>query len=286
MKGFIGAVTFAFVLLCTIVCCAICIEKIPVGYEGVVYSMNGGVQEETLKQGWHLVSPTKHVKEFTVSNEQLVLSKDKRDGSEEDDSFSVSTADNANIDISFQMTYKFIPEKIVSTYKNFKGMDGSDIVNQRVKTVLKSKISEVTTNHTMMDIYSGDRATINHKITEYLNEEFGNAYGIHVIDASIIDVHPDAKLQETIDNRVTAMQKKQQAEAEQETIKVQNNTKILQAKADAEAKKIAAEGEAEANRIISESLTDEVLKQMYYEKWNGVLPNTIAGNSTGVMITN
>ena len=286
MKGFIGAVTFAFVLFCTIVCCAICIEKIPVGYEGVVYSMNGGVQEQTLKQGWHLVSPTKHVKEFTVSNEQLVLSKDKRDGSEEDDSFSVSTADNANIDISFQMTYKFIPEKIVSTYKNFKGMDGSDIVNQRVKTVLKSKISEVTTNHTMMDIYSGDRATINHKITEYLNEEFGNAYGIHVIDASIIDVHPDAKLQETIDNRVTAMQKKQQAEAEQETIKVQNNTKILQAKADAEAKKIAAEGEAEANRIISESLTDEVLKQMYYEKWNGVLPNTIAGNSTGVMITN
>ena len=198
----------------------------------------------------------------------------------------LSTADNANIDISFQMTYKFIPEKIVSTYKNFKGMDGSDIVNQRVKTVLKSKISEVTTNHTMMDIYSGDRATINHKITEYLNEEFGNAYGINVIDASIIDVHPDAKLQETIDNRVTAMQKKQQAEAEQETIKVQNNTKILQAKADAEAKKIAAEGEAEANRIISESLTDEVLKQMYYEKWNGVLPNTIAGNSTGVMITN
>ena len=286
MKGFIGAVTFAFVLLCTIVCCAICIEKIPVGYEGVVYSMNGGVQEQTLKQGWHLVSPTKHVKEFTVSNEQLVLSKDKRDGSEEDDSFSVSTADNANIDISFQMTYKFIPEKIVSTYKNFKGMDGSDIVNQRVKTVLKSKISEVTTNHTMMDIYSGDRATINHKITEYLNEEFGNAYGIHVIDASIIDVHPDAKLQETIDNRVTAMQKKQQAEAEQETIKVQNNTKIMQAKADAEAKKIAAEGEAEANRIISASLTDEVLKQMYYEKWNGVLPNTIAGNSTGVMITN
>ena len=286
MKGFIGAVTFAFVLLCTIVCCAICIEKIPVGYEGVVYSMNGGVQEQTLKQGWHLVSPTKHVKEFTVSNEQLVLSKDKRDGSEEDDSFSVSTADNANIDISFQMTYKFIPEKIVSTYKNFKGMDGSDIVNQRVKTVLKSKISEVTTNHTMMDIYSGDRATINHKITEYLNEEFGNSYGINVIDASIIDVHPDAKLQETIDNRVTAMQKKQQAEAEQETIKVQNNTKILQAKADAEAKKIAAEGEAEANRIISESLTDEVLKQMYYEKWNGVLPNTIAGNSTGVMITN
>lgn len=27
-----------------------------------------------------------------------------------------------------------------------------------------------------------------------------------------------------------------------------------------------------ANRVLSESLTEEILAQMYYEKWNGVLP--------------
>ena len=122
MRGFIGATTLAVILIVSLICGVICIERIPVGYEGVVYSMNGGVQGETLTQGWHLVAPTKKVKIFTVSNEQLILTKDKREGSREDESFKVSTADDASISISFQMTYRFIGDKIVDTYKKFRGM--------------------------------------------------------------------------------------------------------------------------------------------------------------------
>lgn len=264
-KGRIGGVILALVIIVGIICCALCLERIPTGYVGVVYSMNGGVQDEILTQGFHLVAPTKHVKEFTVGNEQLVLSQDERDGSEADESFLVSTADNANISISFQMSYRFKQDEVTDTYKKFRGMDGEQIVNSRVRTVLKAKISEVTTDYTMMDIYSGDRGKINDELTEFLNKELGEEFGIEVMDASIIDVHPDAQLQKTINDRVTAMQKKQQAEAEQETIKVQNQTRLLEAQAEADAKKIEAEGEAEANRIIAASITDGLLKKMEME---------------------
>ena len=264
-KGKIGGVILALVIIVGIICCALCLERIPTGYVGVVYSMNGGVQDEILTQGFHLVAPTKHVKEFTVGNEQLVLSQDERDGSETDESFLVSTADNANISISFQMSYRFKQDEVNNTYKKFRGMDGEQIVNSRVRTVLKAKISEVTTDYTMMDIYSGDRGKINDELTEFLNKELGEEFGIEVMDASIIDVHPDAQLQKTINDRVTAMQKKQQAEAEQETIKVQNQTRLLEAQTEADAKKIEAEGEAEANRIIAASITDGLLKKMEME---------------------
>lgn len=264
-SGKIGAVLLAVVLIFGLIGCVVCMERIPVGYVGVVYSMNGGVQDEVLTQGWHLLAPTKKVKEFTIGNEQFVLTKDSRDGSPEDDSFMVSTADNANISISFQMSYRFRQADVVTTYKRFRGLSGEDIVNQRVRTVLKAKISEVTTFHTMMDIYSGDRGAINTEITEFLNEELGEAYGIEVIDASIIDVHPDAQLQQTIDDRVKAMQRKQQAEAEQETIKVQNETKLLEAEANAKAKQIAAEAEAKANTTIANSITEQLLKKMEME---------------------
>lgn len=264
-KGKIGGVILALVIIVGIICCALCLERIPTGYVGVVYSMSGGVQDEILTQGFHLVAPTKHVKEFTVGNEQLVLSQDERDGSETDESFLVSTADNANISISFQMSYRFKQDKVTDTYKKFRGMDGEQIINSRVRTVLKAKISEVTTDYTMMDIYSGDRGKINDELTEFLNKELGEEFGIEVMDASIIDVHPDAQLQKTINDRVTAMQKKQQAEAEQETIKVQNQTRLLEAQAEADAKKIEAEGEAEANRIIAASITDGLLKKMEME---------------------
>lgn len=265
MKRYVKFIVPAILALAVAVTALICLERIPAGYVGVVYSMNGGVQDELLAQGFHFVSPTKQVKEFTVGNEQLVLTKDERDGSKGDDSFMVSTADNANISVSFQMSYRFQQDKVVETYKRFRGMSGSDIVNSRVRTVLKAKISEVTTFYTMMDIYSGDRGKINDEITEFLDEELSDEYGIEVIDASIIDVHPDAQLQQTIDDRVKAMQRKQQAEAEQETIKVQNETKILEAEADAKAKQIEADAEAKANRTISESLTDELLRKMEME---------------------
>lgn len=264
-KGFIGGVVAAIVIVIALVGSVMCLERIPTGYVGVVYSMSGGVQDEILTQGWHMVSPTKKVKEFTVGNEQLVLSKDSRDGSAGDDSFAVATADNANIDISFQMSYRYDQSKVVDTYKNFKGMDGEAIVNSRVRTVLKAKVSEITTVYTMMDLYSGNRNGINTELTSFLNEELHKQFGIEVIDASIIDVHPDAQLQQTIADRVTALQKKQQAEAEQETIKVQNETKLMQARAEAEAKQIQAEGEAKANETISASITDTLLKKMEME---------------------
>lgn len=259
MKGTIGAVTLAILLIGGLICGIVCIEKVPVGYEGVVYSMSGGVQNETLSQGWHMVAPTKKVKEFTISNEQLILTKDERDGSRGDEAFNVSTADNASISISFQMSYRFKSDKLVETYKKFKGMNGEDIINKRVKTVLKSKISEITTDYSMMDIYSGNRSEINKKITEYLDKEFEKSYGIEVMDASIVDVHPDEQLQKTIDERVKAMQKKQQAQAEQETAKVEAETKLIKAENEAAIKRVEAQAEADANALKSQSITQQLI---------------------------
>lgn len=275
--GKIGAVILALVLIIGGIGLIVCTERIPAGYVGVVYSMSGGVEDEVLQQGWQIISPTKKVKEFTISEEQLALTL------ENGKQFSISTSDNANIDISFQMSYYFIEERVAETYQRFKGMDGEDIINNRVVTVLKSKISEVTgKKYSMMDIYSSKRDEANGEITKYLNQEFGERYGIVVTDASIIDVHPNEQLKKTIDDRVTAIQKKQQAEAEQDTIKVQNENKILQAEAEAQAMIIAAEAEAEANKIIASSITETLLKmeEMEARQKHGWV--TVQGASTVV----
>ena len=260
MKGFIGSIVTALVIVVLLVGGISCIEKIPVGYEGVQYSISGGVEDKTLTQGWHIVPPTIKVKEFTISNEQLVLTKDSREGSKEDESFKVATSDDASISIDFQMSYRFIPEKLINTYKKFKGMDGNDIVQNRVRTVLKSKVSEVTTNYSLMDIYSGNRKQINDELTDYLNKELRDFYGIEVIDASIINSHPDENLKKTIEARVQAQQSKAQAKAEQDAIKVKAETELIQAKKEAEIKVTEAEAEAEANRVISESITENLIR--------------------------
>lgn len=282
--GLIGGVCLGILLVVIVGGLVICTERVPVGYEGVIFNMSGGVQEETLGQGWHIVAPTKKIKLFTVGNEQLVLTKDDREGSESDDSFKVATSDDASLAVSFQMSYRFIPAKLTDTYKKFKGLDGTDIVENRVKTVLKSKISEVTTNYSMMDIYSGNRAKINDELTRYLNKEFGEEFGIEVIDASIIDTHPDDKLKAAINNRVEALQKKQQAKAEQETAKVEAETALIKAQNAAEVKIKKAEGEKKANDLLDKSLSDKVLRQQWIEKWNGKMPTYYGSNGTDLIL--
>lgn len=188
------------------------------------------------------------------------MTKDKREGSKGNDSFRVSTSDDATIAISFQMSYRFKSETLISTFKKFKGMSGEDIVNDRVKAVMKSKVSEITTDYSLMSIYSGNRAEINDNLTEYLNKEFGDAYGMEVLDASIIDVHPDKQLRKTINDRITALQKKQQAQAEQETAKVEAKTALIKAQNDAEIQITKAKAEAEANKVKAASITKELIE--------------------------
>ena len=71
-----------FALVCAVMA-VLCIERVSVGSVGVVYSA-GGVEERTLSQGWHLLSPFQAVKQFPISQQQLVLSNDPADYNKEE----------------------------------------------------------------------------------------------------------------------------------------------------------------------------------------------------------
>lgn len=81
-------------------------------------------------------------------------------------------------------------------------------------------------------------------------------------------MHRKKQEQQEIENR-TAIDK---AKADKEVA-------IQKAESDAKSKIIKAEAEAEANSKISKSLTDEVLKSKFYEKWDGKLPK-VTGNGS------
>lgn len=71
-------------------------------------------------------------------------------------------------------------------------------------------------------------------------------------------------------------------ESEQDLVIQQNKNEAELAKAEAEAKAkiIAAQAEAEANKILTESITPELLEKIMSERWDGKLPNTYIGNGS------
>ena len=242
---------------------ALSLTRVGQGEVGVVYSMNGGVQDETLSPGFHFVGPFDKVEDYPVAQQQLVLSNNAADFNEdelEQDTHVDAPADGGMVKMNMTINYNFIPERVTDLYERFNGMDGEEIVQSKVKNSILAYIKEVTPQFSVMDIYSDKRAEIGQAITEYLNGKLSDEYGIEVSSALIIDVQLDEELQAKVQAKEQAKQDAEKAELDKQTAIAQGEAAKAKAEADAQVTITNAEAEAEANRLKSESITDELIR--------------------------
>lgn len=261
MKKGIAIAVSAVLAVVVAVFCIICLTRIKVGYVGVVYSAKG-VEQNTLTQGWHWLSPLKHVKQFPVSQQQIVFSDDPSDYNTDEhaDWHIDATANGGMVGINLTVNYNFLPDRVVNLYEKFNGMDGEAIVEGRVQNSIIAYVKEVTPRFSVMDIYSDKKSEVNKAITDYLNEKLSTEYGINVSSALIIDVELDSALQEKVRAKEQAKQDAEIAELAKQTAEAQAETNRVIAESEAAVKIIEAEAEAESNKTIAESITPELIQ--------------------------
>ena len=314
MKGKIGAYITGIILVIAFFGVLMCTESIPAGYVGVVYNMSGGITGETLSQGWHIVSPTKKVTEYSIGIEQSYLTSEDKGDSPKDESFNIPTSDGKTVRVNLEFSYKFDAEKVTDTFIQFKGRSGEEIKDTFIKPKIVAWTQEVSAKYPVTDIFGDQRTAINAELDVYLKEKF-TPYGIIIDTVNFTDISVDAETAAAIQKKVTAQQELELANIEAETAKVQaekdkqvalisakkdKETAIInaeKAKIEAEAKaerkkieaegeanaiRIAAEAEAEANRMISDSLTDSLIEKMKWENWKGDVPK-VQGNATPII---
>lgn len=261
MSKFI-AVVVAIIAMIGGVFCVCSMERIGAGEVGVVYSMKNGVQDEVLNQGMHFINPFYKVNEFPISQQQLILSNNPADYNEEKhaDWHVDAPANGGMVKLNLTINYNFIPDKVTSLYERFRGMDGDTLVENMVQNSIIAYIKEVTPQFTVMDIYSTKRAEVGQAITKYLNSKLNEEYGINIASALIIDVQLDETLMQKIQAKEQAKQDAEKAELDKQTAIAQAETDKVKAQTKADVEVIEAEAEAKANRIISESITPELIQ--------------------------
>lgn len=288
-----GLVGFITLIVCVIFGGAMllmCTERIPTGYVGVVYNMNGGVNGETLPQGWHIVAPTKKVTTYSIGLEQSYLTSDKTGDSPDDESFNVPTADGKTVRVNLEFSYRFDPERVTDVFSRFKGQNGKTVKDTFIKPKIKAWTQEVTANYPVTDIFGDKRTAINSELDSYLRDKF-DAYGIVIDTVNFTDISVDNETAAAIQKKVTAQQELELANIEAQTAQVQANkdkevaaiaaeTARIKAQGEADVKKIEADAEAEANSKIAASLTPELVQYMQAQNWNGELPKITGGGST------
>lgn len=257
MKKFM-AIFVAFLIAVGVV---ICTERVHTGYVGVVYSAKG-VEQQTISQGWHFMSPLKHVSEFPITQQRVVFSNSPSDyGTKEHADWHIDApANGGTIAINLTVNYNFLPEHVIELYTKFGGMDGESLMESKIQNDIIAYVKEVTPQFSVMQIYSDDRAGVNTAITNYLNEKLTAEYGINVSSALIVDAQPDDTLMQKIRAKEQAKQDAEIAELNKQTALAQAETDKVKAQTEADVKMIEAQAEADANKVLSESITPELIQ--------------------------
>lgn len=250
-----------FVAFLVAVGAVICTERVHTGYVGVVYSAKG-VEQQTISQGWHFMSPLKHVSEFPITQQRVVFSNSPSDyGAKEHADWHIDApANGGTIAINLTVNYNFLPEHVVELYTKFGGMDGESLMESKIQNDIIAYVKEVTPQFSVMQIYSDDRAGVNTAITNYLNEKLTAEYGINVSSALIVDAQPDDTLMQKIRAKEQAKQDAEIAELNKQTALAQAETDKVKAQTEADVKMIEAQAEADANKVLSESITPELIQ--------------------------
>ncbi|MFT4900309.1 MAG: prohibitin 1 [Flavobacteriales bacterium] len=257
-KGLIGFVVVAVITLVILFKSAVTMDA---GEAGVVFkTFSGGVDtENVLGEGFHVILPWNKVIVYEVRQQEV---KEKME---------VLSSNGLEIEIDISIWY-LVDFKNLPRLHQEKGINYRDRV---LKPAMRSAMRSVVGRYTPEEIYSTKRDAIQIEILDETKTILANQY---ILTERVLV--RDIALPSTIK---TAIEKK--LKQEQESLEYE--FKLIKQKKEAERLKIEAIGKAEANLILSASLTDKILREKGIEATLKLAesPNAkvvIVGNSDGM----
>ncbi len=182
------------------------------------------------------------------------------------------SSDAQTMDITMTLQYQIMGDKVLDIAKQYGSLEA---LQARIQSIAIEKTKAVLSAHKAMDIIA-KRAEMSPAVENAIKSAIDDNYFVNVNTVVLTNI-------DFSDAFETAVEEKMIAEQQQLKANYENETKVAQAKANAEAKRIAAQAEKDANDLLQKSLTDEILRQNYIDKWDGKLPQYV-GDGSGVIV--
>lgn len=254
--------------LCVIIFTALSLQacsKVPAGYKGVIVNMYGsskGVAEEPVGVGRYFLGWNKELYLFPTFLQNYTWT---RDGVQ-DESITMQTSEGLTINTDAGITYNIRPENVVKVFQKYRlGID--EITNTFLRNMVRDAMNKISSTMTVEEIYGSKKEDFISKVNDIVKKE-AKEDGIDVDKIYLIG---SFKLPDSVVQSINA-----KIQATQNAMKVENE--VATAKAEAQKMIIEAQARAQANKIVSESLTQELVNYNAIQKWDGQLPQVTGGS--------
>lgn len=229
-----------------------CFSTIKTGEIGIKTRF-GKIVDTTKREGLISKSPFEKITKINIKVQKY----------ENKDALTTSTKDMQIVNnIKVSINYQIDGTKTLELYKKV----GTDYQNTILEPAIQETIKSVISKYTSEELVT-KRSDISLDINNTLNNRI-NSYGINSVSVAINNFDFSESYNQAIEQKAVAEQNVLQAQQELEKEKIE-----------AEKKLVKAEAEQAANQLKQQTLTDNIIKEKFIEKWNGELPKASGTSS-------
>lgn len=234
-----------------------CVVFIPANTVGIKWSAFTGTSTNTLNEGPALKTPFDVIYQIPTTVQERTI-----------DGVSVQTKDAQWVSMSINVKYQVNPENAFKVFQNYETLE--NLNTNLIANVSQRAIEEVTTQYNIIEVLGEKRNDIYIEIENILREKLAEE-AVTLKFITIKDTDAGEQIEQAIADEAVAKKEVETAEQQKQKAEIEAETKLIE-----------AEGEAKANEVKTKQLTDEILAEMWINKWDGKLP--LVSDSNGNMI--
>ncbi len=204
----------------------------------------GKVAKQTTQEGINMKVPViEKVEKMNIRVQKIEVNTDS------------SSKDLQDVNMSLVVNYHIDKKEAVELYRTV-GKDYEQII---LRPAIEEEIKAVTSQYTAEDLII-KRSEVSEKCRSELEKKVSK-YGLVINDFNITNFKFSDEFSKAIEEKQVAEQKVLTAKQELEKERIEAEKKIVK-----------AEAEKQANELKERSLTENIIKEKFIEKWNGELP--------------
>lgn len=234
-----------------------CIYTQDVGEAVVLRNFGGSLAGYTTEAGIKFKAPWQDALDWDIRNRLINFYRDADyaydNGSYNGATVTINDSSGTKADCDVQVIYSINPDAVERLYTDYGTQEAyvASYVSNDVRQTTRDCAGQFSTIQLLTDKESFAKS-----IQDTLTQRWADS-GVVVESVSVQDIRYDQSITDAYAKAQSAQVEQQRAQNEQSTAKIE-----------AETKKIEAQGTADSNKILAESLTDEVLKQHFIDAIN------------------
>ena len=243
----------------------------------VIHKLGGGVDRKPLGPGMHFRNPiTTGITEYPVFMQTLVLTQGTADGSKQNDEINVNSVEGQPVSLDVSLSFELDPSKTPALYSTFR-TDIESIQHGYVKQAIRQALQEVVGSEEIAAILGPKKAETVAKAQALISQRLGQ-YGFMVKQFTINEIRAPGAVMEAINTKNVMQQQALTAQNELQKNTFQAQGDSIKAAGRAMAILAEARAQAQANSLLSQSITPTLVQYEMTKRWDGKMPQ-VSGNA-------